>query len=162
MLATRHYMIDAYGCFSEQTNNFLLINDFLINVTHKLGMVPVMPPYILPFYYCEDAEDVGLFRNQTVFLKRENVSRGPGGASPGPCGKPAQQAAPTLQPQGQASAQKALHLLAAAVLGMSQHPPRAQSGAGLHGCTVPGTCLRPAPDQRGAGDQGLAHWQAGR
>ena len=60
MLATRHYMIDAYGCFSEQTNNFLLINDFLINVTHKLGMVPVMPPDILPFYYCEDAEDVGI------------------------------------------------------------------------------------------------------
>ena len=48
MLATRHYMIDAYGCFSEQTNNMMLINDFLINVTHKLEMDPVMPPYILP------------------------------------------------------------------------------------------------------------------
>ena len=60
MLATRHYMIDAYGCFSEQTNNFMLINDFLINVTHKLDMKPVMPPYILPFYYSEDAEDVGI------------------------------------------------------------------------------------------------------
>lgn len=60
MLATRHYMIDAYGCFSEQTNNFMLINDFLINVTHKMNMDPVMPPYILPFYYSEDAEDVGI------------------------------------------------------------------------------------------------------
>ncbi len=60
MLATRHYMIDAYGCIAEQTNNFMLVNDFLINVTHKLGMSPIMPPFVLPFYYCEDAEDVGI------------------------------------------------------------------------------------------------------
>ena len=38
----------------------MLINDFLINVTHKLEMDPVMPPYILPYYYSEDAEDVGI------------------------------------------------------------------------------------------------------
>ncbi len=60
MLATRHYMIDAYGCISEQTNNFMLVNDFLINATHKMGISPVMPPFVLPFYYCEDAEDVGI------------------------------------------------------------------------------------------------------
>ena len=60
MLATRHYMIDAYGCISEQTNNYMLVNDFLINITHKLNMEPVMPPFILPYYYCEDAEDVGI------------------------------------------------------------------------------------------------------
>jgi len=60
MLATRHYMIDAYGCVLEQTNNFMLVNDFLINITHKMGMLPVMPPFILPYYYCEDAEDVGI------------------------------------------------------------------------------------------------------
>lgn len=28
---------------------------------------------------------MGLFRKQAVFLKRENVSRVPGSASPGPC-----------------------------------------------------------------------------
>ncbi len=60
MLATRHYMIDAYGCIAEQTNNFMLVNDFLINATHKLGMAPIMPPFVLPFYYCEDPEDVGI------------------------------------------------------------------------------------------------------
>ena len=66
----------------------------------------------------------------------------------------------TVTPRGQASAWKGLHLLAAAGLGVSQHPPRPPSGAGLHGYTVPRIRLRPAPGQPGAGDQGLARWQA--
>jgi S-adenosylmethionine/arginine decarboxylase-like enzyme len=53
-------MIDAYGCIPEQTNNFMLVNDFLINTVSKLEMAPIMPPYVLPFYYSEDAEDVGI------------------------------------------------------------------------------------------------------
>lgn len=60
MLANRHYMLDAYGCFVEQSNSIMLVNDLLVQIANDLNMKPVMPPFLVPYYYCADAEDVGV------------------------------------------------------------------------------------------------------
>lgn len=60
MIANRHYMLDAYGCVVEQANSIMVVNDLLVQLTNELGMKPVMPPFLIPFYYCQDPEDVGI------------------------------------------------------------------------------------------------------
>ncbi len=60
MLATRHYMLDAYGCFAEQANSVMVVNDLLVQITNDLDMKPIMPPYLVPYYYCNEADDVGV------------------------------------------------------------------------------------------------------
>ncbi len=60
MIANKHYMLDAYGCVVEQANSIMGVNDLLVNITNELGMNPVMPPFLIPFYYCQDSEDVGV------------------------------------------------------------------------------------------------------
>ncbi|MBR2860309.1 MAG: S-adenosylmethionine decarboxylase [Clostridia bacterium] len=60
MIANRHYMLDAYGCVFEQANSILGVNDLLVQITNELDMEPIMPPFLIPFYYCKDAEDVGV------------------------------------------------------------------------------------------------------
>ena len=70
MQATRHIMLDAYDCDLEQSNNFMVVNNLLVNLTHELGMRPIMPPFLLPYYYCEDTEDGGI----SAFVVCENGS----------------------------------------------------------------------------------------
>ncbi len=60
MLANRHYMLDAYGCFVEQSNSIMVVNDLLVQLANDLDMKPIMPPFLVPFYYCADPEDVGV------------------------------------------------------------------------------------------------------
>lgn len=60
MLANRHYMLDAYGCFVEQSNSVMVVNDLLVQLATELNMKPVMPPFLVPYYYCPDADDVGI------------------------------------------------------------------------------------------------------
>ena len=70
MQATRHIMLDAYDCDLEQSNNFMVVNNLPVNLTHELGMRPIMPPFLLPYYYCEDTEDGGI----SAFVICENGS----------------------------------------------------------------------------------------
>lgn len=60
MLANRHYMLDAYGCLVEQSNSIMTVNDLLVDIANELSMKPIMPPFVVPYYYCEDSEDVGI------------------------------------------------------------------------------------------------------
>ncbi len=60
MLAHRHYMLDAYGCLAEQADNTLIVNDVLTEVAQELNMHPVMPPFLIPYYYCDEPDDVGV------------------------------------------------------------------------------------------------------
>lgn len=60
MLANRHYMLDAYGCFVEQANSVMVVNDLLVQIATTLKLKPVMPPFLVPYYYCQDPEDVGV------------------------------------------------------------------------------------------------------
>lgn len=60
MLANRHYMLDAYGCVEEQSDNIMIVNDLLVQIANALNMKPIMPPFLVPYYYCQDVEDVGI------------------------------------------------------------------------------------------------------
>ncbi len=53
-------MMDAYGSIEENANNLKSINELLNGVTHELGLMPVMPPFLVPYYYCNNSEDVGI------------------------------------------------------------------------------------------------------
>ena len=68
MQATRHIMLDAYDCDLEQSNSLMVVNNLLVNLTHEIGMRPVMPPFLLPYYYCDDVEDSGI----SAFIICEN------------------------------------------------------------------------------------------
>lgn len=70
MQATRHIMLDAYDCDFAQADSFMAVNNLLVNLTHELGMRPVMPPFLLPYYYCEETEDGGI----SAFIICENGS----------------------------------------------------------------------------------------
>ena len=70
MQATRHFMLDAYDCNFEQANSIMVVNNLLVTLANQLDMVPVMPPYVLPYYYCEETEDGGI----SAFIICENGS----------------------------------------------------------------------------------------
>ena len=70
MQATRHFVLDAYECNFEQANSIMVINDMLVSLADGLKMNPIMPPYILPYYYCDDHDDGGI----SAFLLCENGS----------------------------------------------------------------------------------------
>ena len=55
-----HFMMDAYGTVEEHANNLMAVNELLNAVAHELGLHPVMPPFLVPYYYCNDAEDGGI------------------------------------------------------------------------------------------------------
>ncbi|MBE6916689.1 MAG: hypothetical protein E7470_02115 [Ruminococcaceae bacterium] len=70
MQAIRHFMLDAYDCNFEQANSVMVINNLLVSLADGLNMHPIMPPYILPYYYCDETEDGGI----SAFLICENGS----------------------------------------------------------------------------------------
>ena len=55
-----HFMMDAYGTIEEHANNLMAINELLNIVSTELNLHPVMPPFLVPYYYCNDAEDGGI------------------------------------------------------------------------------------------------------
>ena len=55
-----HFMMDAYGSIEENANSLMSVNEILNGVTHELGLMPVMPPFLVPYYYCNNSEDVGI------------------------------------------------------------------------------------------------------
>lgn len=70
MQAIRHFMLDAYDCNFEQSNSVMVINNLLVSLADGLDMRPIMPPYILPYYYCDETEDGGI----SAFMICENGS----------------------------------------------------------------------------------------
>lgn len=55
-----HYMLDAYGADQENSNNLLAVNELLFKVLQDLSVGPIMPPFLLPYYYCDDPYDGGI------------------------------------------------------------------------------------------------------
>ena len=59
-MAGLHFMLDAYGSIEEHANNLMAVYELLNRTAIELNLNPVMPPSLVPYYYCEDAEDVGV------------------------------------------------------------------------------------------------------
>ncbi len=63
-------MLDAYDCNFEQANSIMVVNNLLVTLATSLNIKPVMPPFVIPYYYCDVMEDGGI----SAFIICENGS----------------------------------------------------------------------------------------
>lgn len=56
----RHILIDAYGCSTERIDNLKDVYEVINTVTNVMKLDAIMPPQLIPYYYCEKPEDVGI------------------------------------------------------------------------------------------------------
>lgn len=55
-----HFMMDAYDTIEENSNNLMSVNECLVKVADRLNLKSVMPPFLVPYYYCKKMEDGGI------------------------------------------------------------------------------------------------------
>ena len=55
-----HIMIDCYGANETRLDDISGINELLSEITSSLALAPIMPPFLLPYYYSKSALDVGI------------------------------------------------------------------------------------------------------
>ena len=55
-----HFVIDAYGCDSSRIDNLRDVYDVMIKLVKEFRLDPIMPPQLVPYYYCLEPEDVGI------------------------------------------------------------------------------------------------------
>ena len=53
-------MLDAYDTIEENSNNLMSVNECLVKVADVLNLKPVMPPFLLPYYYSPNYADGGI------------------------------------------------------------------------------------------------------
>jgi S-adenosylmethionine/arginine decarboxylase-like enzyme len=68
----RHIMLDAYGATEGRLNDVKFINNSLNSIAEKLGVVPVAPPFLLPYYYGVEPEDIGI--SSFLFLRGGHIT----------------------------------------------------------------------------------------
>lgn len=68
----KHTMVDGYGASSYKLDDINLINDSLNYLASFLGVKPVAPPALIPYYYGEDDEDSGV--SAYLFLKGGHIT----------------------------------------------------------------------------------------
>jgi len=56
----KHSMIDCYGANEHQLDDMKLINQVLNEAVYTLGLDPICPPTIIPYYYGKVREDIGI------------------------------------------------------------------------------------------------------
>jgi S-adenosylmethionine/arginine decarboxylase-like enzyme len=61
-----HFMMDAFNGYRSRLDDMMLVHELLEELPLKLGMKPVMPPFILPYYNGVIPEDCGI--SAFVFL----------------------------------------------------------------------------------------------
>ena len=55
-----HFVIDSYGCNSSRTDNLLDIYEVINKLVDDFQLSPIMPPQLIPYYYCQNPADVGI------------------------------------------------------------------------------------------------------
>jgi len=55
-----HVMLDAYKCTDSKIDDMRAVYDTISKITDVLGVVTVMPPVIVPYYYGEEQADDGI------------------------------------------------------------------------------------------------------
>ena len=63
----KHFMLDAYGVKRNNLNDVKYIQNTLNEITARLKLSPVAPPFLLPYYYGVEPDDIGV--SAFVFLK---------------------------------------------------------------------------------------------
>ena len=68
----KHTMLDCYGANEHQLDNMKLINQLLTEVVYKLGLNPICPVNIIPYYYGKVKEDIGI--SAYILLKGGHIT----------------------------------------------------------------------------------------
>lgn len=56
-----HYVIDCYKCATERLNNLMDVYESIFEFLSGMNDAkPIMPPQLVPYYYCENERDVGI------------------------------------------------------------------------------------------------------
>lgn len=55
-----HVLIDAYGCATSRLDNLRDVYEVIYNVINTLNVKAIMPPQLIPYYYSNDMDDVGI------------------------------------------------------------------------------------------------------
>ena len=56
-----HYVIDCYKCSTERLNNLMDVYESIYELLSGMHNArPIMPPQLIPYYYCENERDVGI------------------------------------------------------------------------------------------------------
>lgn len=68
----KHIMLDCYGSNPHQLDDIKHINDLLNKLIYELGVNPIAPPQLIPYYYGKVKEDLGI--SAFVFLEGGHVT----------------------------------------------------------------------------------------
>lgn len=55
-----HVLVDSYGCSTDRIDNLMDVYEVLNKTINTMRLQPIMPPQLVPYYYCEKLEDVGI------------------------------------------------------------------------------------------------------
>ena len=55
-----HIVVDSYGCSTERLDNLKDVYEVINRVVNDMGLKAIMPPQLIPYYYCTDPDDVGI------------------------------------------------------------------------------------------------------
>lgn len=68
----KHMMMDCYGAVNFTLDDMTRIYDLLNGLAAEAKLDAVAPPTLVPYYYCEDQEDVGI--SAYLFLKGGHIT----------------------------------------------------------------------------------------
>jgi S-adenosylmethionine/arginine decarboxylase-like enzyme len=68
----KHTMIDCYGASRYKLDDVLMVNDVVNYLATYLGVKPIAPPTLIPYYYGDDDEDSGV--SSYLFLKGGHIT----------------------------------------------------------------------------------------
>ncbi len=65
-------MLDCYGAPNFNLDNQIFIYNLLNGIANIANLTPVAPPSLVPYYYCDDPEDVGI--SAYLFLRGGHIT----------------------------------------------------------------------------------------
>lgn len=55
-----HFVIDSYGCDCTRIDSLRDVYEVILKLEKEFQLEPIMPPQLVPYYHCENQEDVGI------------------------------------------------------------------------------------------------------
>lgn len=68
----RHMMLDCYGAPNLGLDDAMGIYNLLNGIANIAELTPIAPPSLVPYYYCDDPEDVGI--SAYLFLRGGHIT----------------------------------------------------------------------------------------
>lgn len=68
----KHLMLDCYGSIESKLDDVKYINNMLNHIAYEVGVITIAPPFLLPYYYGVDPDDMGV--SCFLFLKGGHIT----------------------------------------------------------------------------------------